>query len=357
MGFINSCSYVSDNDIKIGLLGNLSGEYSNWGKGTRDGIIHAIRECNNSGGINFRRIKVVIKDVSKYDNLEKAIDEFVEDGVDIVLGPSTSTTAMKLVPFANKKKILLFSASASTIELLGKDDYFFRSVQNDRDIAAVLAEFLFKKKGWKNIRSAWSTVNRSNREGWHNSFKKKIEDLGGKVICVGTFENKNDLSIIEKNLLLEKCDGIFLCGGYKEIGKLIVSLKKTNPQIEIAINSAAALKKSPEYFGKPGEHAITAKPYFKNLENPEYNNFYKSFLRSYSYEPGYIALLGYDAGLVLIKALRGCDKINADNLRQKIIQIKDFTSPMGKISIDRFGDAKRAIHVLEIVNGRYVKAK
>ncbi len=358
MGFsMTSCSFISDNDIKIGILGKLSGEFTDWGKGTRDGIIHAVKECNDSGGIHSRRIRVIIKDVKKYNNLEKAIDEFVKDGVDIVLGPSTSSTAMKIVPFVNKKKVLLFSGSASTIELLGKDDYFFRSVHNDKDIAAILAEFLFKKRGWKNIRSAWSTVNRSSRKGWHDSFKKKIEELGGKVICVGMFETKEDLSKIEKGLLSEKCDGVFLCGGYKEIGKLIQSLKKSAPKIEIAINSGAALQNSPEYFGKPGEHVFTAKPYFKNMESPEYVSFHKSFLKSYSYEPGYIALLGYDAGSVMVKALKGCDKITADTVKEKIVQIKDFLSPMGKISIDRFGDAKRAIHILEIVNGRYVRAK
>lgn len=343
--------------IRIGFLGPLTGKSSEWGKGTRDGLMHAVRACNDSGGIAANSIRVSIKDSSKYVNLDQAVDEFIQDGIDIVVGPATSSDALRVMPSANRKKVLFLSPSASTNELLHKDDYFLRTVQNDRDIASSLALYLFKIRGWKNIRSAWSRINSSNNEGWHSSFQETIESCGGKVSCAGSFDHPGDYAHIVSGLTSAECDGIFLCASLKEIAEIVQRIKKTDPKAGIAINSAAALKNAPDYLGKPGEHILTAKPYFKKMSDPLYAAFHTSFTRDYSYEPEYIAVLGYDAGTVLIEALGRCGRYRADDLKRMILQKGSFDSVIGKIHLDRYGDARREIFILEIINGEYVKVQ
>src|SRR5262245_9104492 len=52
----------SGHDIDIGTHVDLSGPLSSWGKAVRNGLVLAIAEANSQGGIDGRRLRLVVRD-------------------------------------------------------------------------------------------------------------------------------------------------------------------------------------------------------------------------------------------------------------------------------------------------------
>ncbi len=352
-----SCN-KSDKTIKIGYLGVLQGKFSDWGQFTRDGVIFHIEKINDSGGINGREIELVIKDSFNYtDDLSKALDEFVEEGISIILGPILSSNAVKIALVAEEKGVLLFSPTASTNNLLDIDDFFIRSIHTDRQIAYELATFLYEQKGWKNITSVFGTQNRANSEGWHNALKKKFEEIGGKVNFIGEVNIDTDSSGIVDKMLKTDFDGIFISCMENKATEILQDLYKKQKGVSASVYSGAATVSLITNSGKAAEGMISAKPYSPDPNNTEFLDISEGFLDRFGYELNYPSRLGYDSIVVLSKALITTGKNDAKTIKETIISIKEFDGPMGKIIFNEFGDTERIIQMFVVEDSKYTLIK
>ena len=62
--------------------------------------------------------------------------------------------------------------------------------------------------------------------------------------------------------------------------------------------------------------------------------------------------MGYDAGGVLVEALRAGGDAGPAALRDRLAAVKDFDGVTGKISIDAGRNAQKSAVVLKIENGK-----
>ena len=53
---------VSDSEIRLGLITDLSGPIANYGKESRNGATLAAEEINARGGIHGRKVRVLVED-------------------------------------------------------------------------------------------------------------------------------------------------------------------------------------------------------------------------------------------------------------------------------------------------------
>ncbi len=87
--------YNRNNTIKIGFSGCLTGHLSDLGIGGRDAVILAVKEINAKGGVNGKKIKLIIKD-DKNDPAAavKADKELVSSGCIAIIGHMTSSISI-----------------------------------------------------------------------------------------------------------------------------------------------------------------------------------------------------------------------------------------------------------------------
>ena len=87
---------VSKNEIVVGSIQDLSGPLVSFGKPTRDGMVMRVDQANAAGGVNGRKIKLVVED-SAYDTKKAvlAADKLVgSDQVFAVIGTLGATPAL-----------------------------------------------------------------------------------------------------------------------------------------------------------------------------------------------------------------------------------------------------------------------
>ncbi|OUR74363.1 ligand-binding receptor [Methylophaga sp. 41_12_T18] len=108
---LSAVSLAKDN-IVLGMTAALTGDSSALGNEMQRGIVSYFDSVNKQGGVNGRRLQLIVKDdgyepANAAANMRSLIDD---DHVLAIIGNVGTPTAVVTVPIANEKKTLLFGA-------------------------------------------------------------------------------------------------------------------------------------------------------------------------------------------------------------------------------------------------------
>ncbi|MFT4029532.1 MAG: ABC transporter substrate-binding protein [Protaetiibacter sp.] len=137
-----------DGVLRIGTLFPTTGATSFIGAAQVAGVNAAIREINAAGGVLGAPVEVVNRDSgdASTETAEASFAALVEKGVDVVIGPSSSVLAERLLPKAIEAGIPLVSPAA-TYPAIGDDaqGFFARTIPAYPHQGAVLGQLLAGK--------------------------------------------------------------------------------------------------------------------------------------------------------------------------------------------------------------------
>lgn len=134
----------SKKDIKIGFSATLTGAYSEMGVSQRDGVLIAVEEINKNGGINGRKIDLVIRDnKGNVKGAKEAIEEFKALGIDIIIAFAMSNMSDVIEDAMVKDELLFISPTISTTKMTGIDDNFIRVIPDLKRQSEVLGELVY----------------------------------------------------------------------------------------------------------------------------------------------------------------------------------------------------------------------
>ncbi len=144
--FASSASNAqSQAPIKVGAVLSLSGPAAVFGLPERDAIEAVVEEINRTGGVNGRKIELVLHD-DKTDPSEavRGVTQVTRDGVVAIVGPSTGSGILAAGPVAERLRVPLL-APAGTASITDKKNSFypwvFRVAPSDQtDIHKILAD-------------------------------------------------------------------------------------------------------------------------------------------------------------------------------------------------------------------------
>lgn len=103
----------SKEPIVLGANLALTGPAGTYGTAMKDVFDFVIKQKNDDGGINGRQLKMVYyDDESKPEKTVQNFQKLIKkDGVNVIVGPSTTTTTVAVEPMIEKEKVIMFSGS------------------------------------------------------------------------------------------------------------------------------------------------------------------------------------------------------------------------------------------------------
>lgn len=114
--------------IRIGAIDPLTGPFAAYGEPVRDGMLLAVDEINAKGGINGRKIELLLEDDG--GDPKVSVNAFTKlatvSKVPVIIGPLSSGASMATAPLANRYRVVQISTLAGTIDLTKAGDYAFR---------------------------------------------------------------------------------------------------------------------------------------------------------------------------------------------------------------------------------------
>lgn len=319
---------AQEDSIKIGLSGALTGGDAVLGETQREGVMLAVDEINAAGGINGRKVELVVEDeANDPSRMAEIAQRFVaRDAVDAIIGGTNDGTAQVLAQVAEQAEVPLVIPFANGDQITRDRKWSFQV-----DVAST-------------------------------TFVKKLVDYAvGKYKKIGIVYDDNafgqanrDFSLADmKAANIEPVAVIPIPDVGRDYGPQLTQFRDAGAEVLIASISgtnAAQLRKDMTRLGyEPliigpnslafqtmidvGQEFVEHKVMFLDLideSKPEVQAFQKKMMDAYKKQAtSGFELLGYDAMKILAYALEkgGDDKAK---VREALETLSDYTAVSGK---------------------------
>ena len=224
------------------------------------------------------------------------------DKVDAIIGAVCSSVTLAIAPIVEENKVVLISPASTNPKISEAGDYIFRVVPSDALRGEIFADYIKNDVGLNKVAILY--INNEGGVGNRDSFKKKFEELGGKVVAAESYKQ-----------------------GARDVRTQLIKIKNQNPQAIIVVSypadSVVVLKQAKElglslplYFqtealedpsviqgaGEAAEGVVYILP--AEPSGREVEEFRRAFKEKFSKEPALYAAEGFDAFNLIIKAIK-----------------------------------------------------
>ena len=361
--FAGCGSKESGDTIKVGANFELTGNVANYGNATIEGLQLAIDEANEAGGINGKKIELVsVDDKSEAaESINAATKLISDDHVRAIVGPATTGLVLAETQTATDAKVPIIAPCATspeaTVENGKVKPYVFRSCFIDPQQGEVMATFAAKE-----LKAKTAVIYVDNSSDYSKNlakvFKEKFEAAGGKVVMEEAFLQKDqDFKATLTKLKTANADVMFVPAYYEEVGKIVKQAR------EMGINSAILGTdgwddtKVVDIAGADALNNTFFSTHYSE-KDAEVQGFIEAYKKKYNRAPNVFAALGYDAGKMLVDALKRAGSGDTEKIREALEATKDLKVGTGTISMDKNHNPIKTAVILEMKNGeKELKAK
>jgi len=350
---LSSCSQASA-PIQIGFSGQLSGIASTPSTVVRNGVVLAVEHINAAGGVEGRRIELLIGDDQGDASRAAEVDErHYEAGVEAVIGHTTSAMSAAALDFSNEYELLMLSPTSSAEYLMGRDDFFFTLYPSNSQLAQKAARFAYERLKLRRIAVVVDFANEVYTENYYQEFRLAFEQLGGEMLGKHEYysTDDNDFTTMTTKLIAEEPDSLLVVAASLDTALVAQQLYKRKLEIPIIGCDWAAYQELIEQGGPYVEHIFIASIFSsKQLEN-SYGLFREEYQRRFRENPSIGGALGYESMWLLAQALE---------LQSRTQTLKDvlldntFEGFEETLSFNKYGEAQREIFIKTVRNGEFV---
>jgi len=331
--------------IKIAGIFALTGRAAFIGTAQRDAVLIAIDEANAQGGINGRKLEMVMEDTES--NPTKAVMALkkVLQGEDVVaiIGPTLTGTAMAMRGFIEKEQIPAFMHSGGDVILkapLKKGDpkslpkWIFKSPYKAADAMGKICQHM-SKNGIKKIGFMYSNEG-FGKDGLRN-IKVQAPKYGVEVVAVEAFEPRDiDTTAQLTRITAKGVQGII----FWTVGPPMGIVPKNAKQLGIKVPLFACHGAGAPFFwkiaGEAGEGVMAPSTKIivadqlpdSDIQKQKILAYIKAYKDKYNREPGTMVAYGADAAFIVVDVIK---KVGPDRakIREAIENTKGYVGISG----------------------------
>ncbi|WP_163350958.1 ABC transporter substrate-binding protein [Desulfovibrio sp. JC010] len=352
---LSSCTDTAS--VKIGFVGSITGQFSELGVTARNTLQLMTEEQNKAGGINGRKIELVIRDdKSSPEACKAAINDLIKNDVRVILGPITSSMAEATTETIEGRDVLIMSPTMSTDFLADKDDNLLRTATSSTGQANALAERGLAL-GLGRTAIVGDMENPKYVKAIAGRYKKLMQEAGKEVpVEINYYSNrKPDFTAIAEKIIAGKPDSIlFITNGF-DAAMIAQALHKTG--MDQALFFGVSWTQSNDIIthgGKAVEGMRLIGMYdYENLD-PEIAALKKQYLDRYYKDPSFIFTLYAEIFKIAVYGLEHTKSYNPAQIKHTILNKKEFNVLGNNIIFNKFGDVKEKYNIVTIKNGNFV---
>jgi branched-chain amino acid transport system substrate-binding protein len=348
---------AGETPVRVGFVAQLSGVQSELGMQERNGVQLAVDEINAAGGSAGRPIELIVQDdLGTPDGAQAADRKLIESGVQAIIGHATSAQTLAGLAVTNPARIVMISPTATTPELSGKADYFFRVGYSLVDRARSLAHWVFQGRHIAQAAIIYDTDNVSYSKPFMEAFSSEYRSLGGRLVGGVEFSAlaKPDFASLILPLRASSPEGLLIIASDNDTALIAQRTRLMGWSIQLFGTAWAQTDNLITDGGQAVEGLEIELANTLNNQSPEYLDFAKHYQARFGQTHAFGATAGYEAAQVLAAALRKTGG-KAEGLAQALLSIPNFKGLSDTISFDKYGDVKRPIYLGVIRDSRYVE--
>lgn len=347
-------SCKADEPILLGLSVKLTGARGELGVEIRNGAQLAVEQINANGGINGRPIELItVNDKGDHATAQQVDADLLDQNVVAIIGHVTSSQTAAALPQMNEAKTILFSPTSTSDLFNAQDDYFFRSTLSTTQWGTEMANYIYQTLGPVKISGIYDSTNAEFTTYLWQAFQEQFTSLGGQI--GSSYEYTSDQTEIKplmEQVSQDDADGILFIVAAVDQALMAQYGRQMGMKAEYYSSLWAHTNELLQKGGSAVEGITLFSTFNTEDENKIYLDFANQFEQDYGYPPDLFSVSGYEAVIILAKALEKTGG-KAEGLKEALSEIGTVESVLGPITLDAYGDATRNIYVEVIHNRQY----
>jgi branched-chain amino acid transport system substrate-binding protein len=355
---LSACQGGGGNQVKVAILAPLSGDVATFGESTRDGVLLAVKEWNEDGGVLGKEIEVVVEDSqcspeAAVSAANKVIDQ---DGVKFIIGEVCSSASIPVSEIVTDKEVLQISPTSTnpsvTVDEAGNTKpTVFRACFIDPFQGSVAAKFAMDNLG---AQTAAVFLDQGNDyvRGLAEVFINEFSAMGGDVVVEESYTAEDqDFSAILTKVKDANPDVLYMPDYYSTVN--LIAAQAQERGIE------AAMMGGDGWDSSDLDVSVVEGGYYTNHFSPDdtraiVQDFVSKYQEEYGSTPDALAALAYDAANILFQSMVDADSTAEPLEVAAAMENGSFQVVSGDISYDEFHNPVKAAVVLKVENGEII---
>ena len=338
--------------IKLGQIIPMTGEAAESGRYHKQGAEIAVDKINAAGGINGRKIQIVLEDDQTTNpGGVAALQKLLEDKeIPMILGSIRSTQVQAMLPTINEAKIPVAIGGTNYGLTHSGSQWVFRFRPHDGMSAKVIAKFMIEELKQKKVAIVHASDAFGN--GGRDMLTPAVKELGGEVVFTQGYNNQEkDYTAVVQGLKKSGATGL---GTYMtfstDLGIFARQLKQQGVQVQWVGSPSITALDGRNLAGDAlyGAFGVTD---FHVAASPTSKAFAAAYKAKFGQDPDLYASWCYDAVIVFAEAMKKAPDLKPENLRKAILGIQKFPGAEGEYNFDQNGDGLDHYHIVQNEKG------
>lgn len=357
-------SSAGDGKLHIGVIGPFTGGAALYGNAVKNGAELAVNEINAA---NADGLQIVMESQDDEHDAEKSVNAYnklLDDGMQVLVGPTTSTPAAAVATECEKNQTFMLTPSGSSPDVTADHSNVFQLCFSDPNQGIASADYMAENFADAKVGVIYKNDDNYST-GIFNKFKAEWEAKGKKVEAEETFtDGVTDFSAQLNSLKNAGVDLVFLPIYYDAASNILTQADK--------------MGYAPKFFGCDGMDGILSMegfdtslaeglmlltPFTPYSEDAESKAFTDAYQEAYGELPIQFAADAYDCVYAIYDAFNKAG-LDANASMEEICEglVAQFTGDFvaSGITADEMkwnakGEVEKTPKVCEIQDGKYVE--
>lgn len=348
--------------FKLGTIGPLTGDAAIYGNAVANGAQIAVDEINALGG----DIQLALKaedDVSAADTSVNAYNTLKDWGMQVLVGPTTSTPSSAVATEAYADRMFMITPSGSATTVTEGKDNVFQVCFTDPNQGTAAADYIAQNMPESKIAIIYQN-DIDYSQGIRNTFAAEAQAKGLEIVSEGTFtaDTATDFSVQLTAAQSAGADFLFLPIYYQEASVILNQAKTMGfaPTV-FGVDGMDGILTLPGFDTSLAEGVMLLTPFSADAEDEKTQKFVAEYKDRFGEVPNQFAADAYDAVYIVYEGLKaaGCtpDMSYEDICEALIGQITsmNFDGLTGAdMTWKATGEVSKAPMAVVIKNGTYV---
>lgn len=348
---LGACHRTPDT-VRVGFIGGLTGTVAELGVQGRNGALLATEQLNAEQSPT--RYELLVEDDRQSDVVARgALERLAARRAAFVVGPMTSSVAVALLPIAQRLNLVLISPTATSDDLSGKPDHFFRVAADASAGARQLAQLLLRR-GVRRVALLRDARNASYTTSFGQSLAGVLQAGGATITADLDYGRQEiDFTALAEQLMAGRPQFVALVAGVGDSALMGQQLRRIDPQVGLAVTPWAANPRLLQLGSSVIDGCLALQALDLDSPLPAYVAFRSRYRERFGEPPTTPAVQAYEATMVGALAYREVD--GQRTLRQVLSQAgRRWPGLYSDIVFDANGDTQRPLHLAEVRAGRFV---
>ncbi len=340
--------------VTITAVAPLTGEAAVYGQEIANGIqLRHERLMAGEEDIGYNVVLEIVDSESVAAQAATLLDTAFETSL-AAIGGVTSDEALAMIPVVEEADRVLLSPSASSPELSGVSEFFYRLYPSAEIEASTMATFL------RDRLQVTRLVLVVQDTAFGTSLADAIEavwgtQLAGRVVFTGS----SDQNAMVDEALGYEADAIYVAASGAALAEAMQALRLggyNEAHDYLATSSSLAIESVLQEVGPAANNSFMTAPLYEpeSLEEPV-ASFVAAYQEKHGTMPSYYAALGYDALWVYIAALSEVDVIAVpSDFLKGMRAVRELQGVTGNIQFRETGDVQKFTRIYQIADGKAV---